>query len=271
MLDTSYSARATHDSPLTDAQIARYAPSIFASEAHASRSTHYAYISSADVLRALRGEGFEVFHAEQSRTRDADREGHTKHVMRLRHRSLRALDEVPEVVISNSHDGSSSYEVLAGVLRLVCCNGLVVGDSVERLRIAHRGDVREKVVGAALETVKQFARVEERMGAMKAKTLSDAAQWRFAENAIRLRYPEREALPIDPSQVLRARRSDDAAASLWCVFNRAQEALTVGGLREKRQDGRRRRTRALIGIDQGVRFNRALWNLSEQTLEELAA
>ncbi len=45
------------NSPLTDDEIARVAPSIFAVEAHDSRSDRYRYIPTLDVLTALRAEG----------------------------------------------------------------------------------------------------------------------------------------------------------------------------------------------------------------------
>jgi hypothetical protein len=42
--------------PLSDAELARVAPSTFATEAHASRSARYAYIPTADVIAGLRRE-----------------------------------------------------------------------------------------------------------------------------------------------------------------------------------------------------------------------
>lgn len=41
------------DSPLSNDEIARVAPSIFAEEAHESRSDRYRYIPTVDVLEAL--------------------------------------------------------------------------------------------------------------------------------------------------------------------------------------------------------------------------
>ncbi|HHN0606496.1 TPA: DUF932 domain-containing protein, partial [Pseudomonas aeruginosa] len=57
------------DYPLTDDQIRRVAPSIFADAPHESRSERYAYIPTATVLQELRGEGFEPFMVCQTRVR----------------------------------------------------------------------------------------------------------------------------------------------------------------------------------------------------------
>ena len=103
----AYSLRSP--TPLSDDQIRRVAPSIFAQAPHASRSARYAQIPTAQVLGALRREGFEPFKACQCRTRLPDRHAFTKHLLRLRHRSAIAKAEAYEIVLVNSHDASSSY------------------------------------------------------------------------------------------------------------------------------------------------------------------
>jgi len=73
------------ESPLSDAQIMRVAPSIFATDAHHSRSERYSFVPTVDVLAGLRKEGFQPFMVGQSRTRIADKREFTKHMIRLRH------------------------------------------------------------------------------------------------------------------------------------------------------------------------------------------
>ena len=51
---------------------------------------------------------------------------YTKHMIRMRHAGqVEARPEANEIILINSHDGASSYQMLAGVFRFVCCNGLV--------------------------------------------------------------------------------------------------------------------------------------------------
>jgi hypothetical protein len=112
------------DSPLSDDQIHRVAPSIFADAPHESRSQRYAYIPTATVLTELRKEGFQPFMVTQTRTRHEDRRDYTKHMIRLRHASqINARGEANEIILLNSHDGTSSYQMLAGMFRFVCSNG----------------------------------------------------------------------------------------------------------------------------------------------------
>src|SRR5215207_2324989 len=73
------------DLPLTEDQMRAAAPSIFAAGKHASRSERYTYIPTIDVLRGLRKEGFEPFMVCQTRSRDAGKREHTKHLIHAPH------------------------------------------------------------------------------------------------------------------------------------------------------------------------------------------
>lgn len=260
--------------PLTEDQLRKLAPSVFAEEPHDSRSARYAYVATMEILRGLSREGFEVYSAKQSAARTDDKAGHTKHMLRLRHRSMQALavgDSVPEIVLVNSHDGSSSYQMMSGMYRLACNNGLMVPDGVcQTIKVQHSGKILDKVTEGAFEVLDGLTRVVESRDTMRALTLTDGEQRVFANAAAMLRFDpaEGEALPVQPEQINRARRMDDKGADLWTTFNRVQENVIRGGLRGTTIDanGRRhhRATRAVTGIDQDVKLNRALWTLAEE-------
>ncbi|MGU2390801.1 DUF932 domain-containing protein [Pseudomonas aeruginosa] len=253
------------ESPLSDEQIRAVAPSIFAEAPHASRSERYSYIPTATVLQELRGEGFEPFMVCQTRVRQDDRRDFTKHMIRLRHASqIDARGEANEIILLNSHDGTSSYQMLAGMFRFVCQNGLVCGDTVADVRVHHKGNIAEQVIEGAYEVLHGFEQAQASREAMRAVTLDGGEAEVFARAALALKYddPDKPA-PITESQVLAARRLDDNRADLWSVFNRTQENLIRGGLLGRGGNGRRQRTRPVQGIDQDLRLNRALWLLAD--------
>lgn len=250
---------------LSDAEIRRVVPSIFAEDKHASRSERYTHIPTAEVLSGLRREGFEPFMATQSRTRDASKREHTKHMLRLRHPSQARGSEVNEVILINSHDGSSCYQMLAGVFRFVCANGLIYGDAALDVRVPHKGPVIDQVVGGAFEVLDGLTRVIDEREVMKGVSLNQGEQAAFARAALALRFDtESGPAPVTETQVLRARRSEDRANDLWTTFNRVQENLLQGGLRGRSLLGKQTSTRAVVGIDQGVKLNRALWVLADE-------
>ncbi|HAT1587303.1 TPA: DUF945 domain-containing protein [Citrobacter farmeri] len=253
------------DSPLSDDQIHRVAPSIFAEAPHESRSQRYAYIPTATVLTELRKEGFQPFMVTQTRSRHEDRRDYTKHMIRLRHASqINARGEANEIILLNSHDGTSSYQMLAGMFRFVCSNGLVCGDTVADVRVPHKGDVAGQVIEGAYQVLHGFDRALESRESMQAITLDEGEAEVFARAALSLKYddPDKPA-PITESQILMPRRFDDRRPDLWMTFNRIQENLTKGGLSGRSANGRRQQTRPVQGIDSDVRLNRALWMLAD--------
>lgn len=252
--------------PLSNDQIRAVAPSIFAVDKHESRSQRYTYIPTGDVLGALRKEGFQPFMVCQTRVRNEGKREFTKHMLRLRH--VRQINdaEANEIILLNSHDGTSSYQMLAGMFRFACSNGLVCGETLADVRVHHKGQIVDRVIEGAYEVMDGFDLVRERRDDMRTVTLAPAEADIFARAALALKYepdPVRPA-PITESQVLAARRIDDTRPDLWSTFNRVQENLIHGGLPARSTNGHRQRTRPVQGIDQNVKINRALWMLAEE-------
>ena len=260
-----YSNSVRSHAPLSDEQIRSVAPSIFATEAHGSRSARYSHIATSQVLAGLRKEGFEPFMACQSLCRDQGKREHTKHMMRLRHASQINAGEANEIVLINSHDGSSAYQMIAGVYRYVCSNGMVFGETRNDVRLRHSGDIVDNVIEGAFKVLDDFEMVDESRQGMQALSLNAGEQGAFARAALAIKYDTETApAPIPEAQVLDVRRMQDDAPDLWTTLNRVQENLVQGGLRARSATGRRTRTRAVQGIDQNIKLNRALWVLAQE-------
>ena len=265
------------DTPLDDDQLRRIAPSIFAENAHESRSQRYTYIPTIDVLNGLRREGFQPFMVCQGSTRVPGKSDFTKHMVRMRHVSDQAKSEANEIILVNSHDGTSSYQMLSGVLRFVCNNGMVCGEGIEDFRVPHKGDIVDQVIAKAWTTLDGFGLVREVTEEMKSVTLTDAQAERFASAALQIRYePEQDengnwlAAPIDAHQLLTVRRNEDNQRDVWTTFNRVQENAIRGGLSARSANNRRMRTREVVGIDSSLDLNRKLWTLAQFVAQGIA-
>jgi hypothetical protein len=259
--------------PLSEDQMRASAPSIFAEGKHASRSERYTYIPTIEVLRSLRKEGFEPFMVAQGQSRTEGRAEYTKHMIRMRHAGqAQSKPEANEIILINSHDGATSYQMLAGVFRFVCCNGLVVGDVVEDIRIPHKGNIQGEVIEGALRVLDEFEVVSEHTEAMKALQLAPAEEMAFATAALALRFGEQtveqtgghQPAPVTAQQLTDARRSADVGNSLWNTLQRVQENVIRGGLAGRSAQGRKLQTRPVASIDRGVSLNRGLWTLAEE-------
>ncbi len=260
------------ETPLADEQMRRAAPSIFAAGKHGSRSERYTYIPTIEVLRGLRREGFEPFMVAQSKSRIEGKTEFTKHMIRMRHVGgvgpLSARPEANEIILINSHDGASSYQMLAGVFRFVCCNGLVVGNVSNDIRIPHKGNIQDEVIEGAFRVLEDFDAVDNCTDGMKALKLQPEEERAFATAALALRYGERgegqPPAPVSAEQLIEARRPEDLGHSLWSTFQRVQENALRGGQPGRSAQGRRVHTRPVASIDRGVSLNRALWVLAEE-------
>ncbi|MFT2940659.1 DUF932 domain-containing protein [Enterobacter sp. 03-F-08-SI-ECC] len=257
------------DRPLTHEELHQHVPSVFGEDKHNSRSEKYTYIPTITMLENLQREGFHPFFACQSSVRDPGRREHTKHMLRLRRVGQINGQQVPEIIILNSHDGASSFQLLPGIFRSVCTNSLVCGQSFGEIRVPHRGNVVEKVIEGAYEVLGVFDRVEAQRDGMQSLLLPPPAQQALAKAALTYRFGE-EYQPVTEAQALSPRRWQDEKNDLWTVFNRLQENLSKGGLAGRSAQGKRSRTRAISGIDGDLKLNRALWVMAEELQQVLS-
>jgi len=267
--------------PLTLEVIGQLAPSALAHHAHDSRSDRYAYIPTIGVIEAMQKAGFYAFDAKQCKSRDASKKEHTKHMIRFRHNSqMDAVgDCLPEVVLVNSHDGSSAYKLMAGIFRLVCSNGMIVADSMQdSISVRHSGNIIDQVIKGSNQLVANVPKTLDAVTRWSQLQLTEGEQAAFADAARTIRFGDAEGTvetPITAAQLLSPRRYYDAGNDLWKTFNRVQENVIRGGLRARGRDSQGRRrvfsARAVNGIDQDVKLNKALWQLAEKMAELKAA
>lgn len=262
--------------PLDREQLRTLAPSIFADAPHSRTSARYSFLPTASVLDGLQSEGWFPVRVQEQRVRDDSREGFQKHIIRFAHRDHLDLAKVgdlrPELVLLNSHDRSSGYQLHAGLFRLACLNGLVVSDSTfNRVSISHVGFEPGKVIEASVEIVKEIPRLLDSVKALRATTLEQHERLAFAEAATLLRYDSIEAAPVRPVALLDVRRNQDSSPDIFTTLNVVQENIVQGGQRDHGKQaldeyGRRiraKKTRAVNSIDGNVALNKALWHLAE--------
>jgi ribosomal protein S24E len=98
--------------------------------------------------------------------------------------------EAFEIILINSHDGTSSYQMIAGMFRFVCCNGMMLGDTIQDIRVPHRGSITDNVIEVAYTIVEDFGEAAEEMEVMKSLQLSTGEQEVYAQAALALKYED---------------------------------------------------------------------------------
>src|SRR5688572_24506311 len=92
--------------PINEDEMRLYAPSIFATTAHHSRSERFVPVPTIEMVRGLQNEGWVPVMAGQSIARLADKQNFTKHMVRFRRpdQNLSTRGSIVELVLRNGND-----------------------------------------------------------------------------------------------------------------------------------------------------------------------
>lgn len=251
---------------LNDTRLRELAPSIFAKKPASDVSERYTFVSTAEVLPALRDHGFVPINARQRRGAGITGQHrvelfHRNHLDKLR---TGKLESSPRIILENSHDRTRRLSFMAGYYRLVCSNGMVVASGMSSSFAATHVSID---TNAAREMIGNMAKLldesEGRVEAFRERKLNKIEQSMYARFAIEARYKGYADMPIEAKDVLIARRGVDKADDLWTVFSRVQENIIKGGVETRLG----RRSRGVTSFYMDTLVNRRLWAGAEALLD----
>ena len=248
-----------------------YAPAAFATAPEDGQvSSRYSFLPTTDILEILQDEGWTAWKAQQVNPRKWSK-GHAKHIIRLRHEDLDMAsfgvgDSFPEMLLMNAHNGTGSYDLMGGIFRMVCSNGMVVSESdFGKIHIRHIGVEPKQVVEASRELILNSTKVADKINTWKEVELTPRSRMDFFTDAAKIRFenPD-EGIVRDVSTI---RREEDRGSDLWRTFNVAQENLIRGGFLN---GSTRRQVRPITSIQKDVKFNSELWDLASKYSEAIS-
>ena len=263
--------------PLEDNEIKYLAPVAFKSEmttqevANLGLSDHYSFVPTMNVVRDLQTMGWDCVDAKQVKARKKSTNGYQKHMLTFEHPKYKVegVEEYPQLLLTNSHDGGNAFQLSAGIFRLVCSNGLVIKtEDYGSQRLIHKGYSFE----AVQEMVEGFiATIDEtmtRITAMKRTQLDKDQMVEFAKQAALLRFTSKsyneenidKVVYID--ELLDATRKEDNGNAVWEVFNRVQERLVGGNYHYKGTKDKPRKARPIKNFQQNFEVNKKLSELA---------
>lgn len=241
-------------------------------------SDKYQFFSTKDLVTKIEAMGYVLSSAQQAFARK-EKQGYQRHVLRFRlpqsidnQQAFALKQEFPEIVIVNSHDGSSSMRIIAGLFRLVCANGLISGRALDEIRIRHvkrigvnPDEQLQEVLRVVAEKAKALAAVAERWKQVSV-TESGVKELLTATLEARTKGTAYEGKPlkVDSDMLLRAYRPEDIENNLWTVFNVLQEKAIKSAFFAQTIDGETVRLNAPKALDRQVGINQYLWNAAEK-------
>ena len=228
-------------------------------------SERYQFINSGEIIDRFAQEGWKVAQATVAAPRKRD-PLFAKHMIDFRHPDFQEVNgAVPRIILVNSHDGSSSARVLAGVFRFVCSNGLVVGNTAGREVVRHTGDAAADLIHRMQQLARNTSDLYNKIDRWSRIDLTKNQRLEFAKFAAQLRWGD--AQRFSPAELLDVRRAEDDRGDLWTTFNRVQENTVRGGIEGLSRSGRAATSRPLSDISRSVDYNAQLWQLAEEVAE----
>lgn len=283
-------SRNSDNSALTLTDIWFRAPSVLTQNDHADGlSSRYGEISSMQAIEMMRDYGWHPVQALQKKPRKNENLPYASHMVAFSNPAMPVIDGDgrPEVILYNSHDGSSSLKLFAGFYRFVCSNGIIAGSGFEG-RVRHTINGRSAFESMLADTLDRVPDMLGLIDKLKGIRVSRDQIITLATSALSLRWQE---LPIDGRPIneiesgayfdpvsidctIKPIRIEDTLPDAWTVFNRIQESVTRGktmvtSLQVKDDTVRvkRRLARPVASVSEIVRVNRGLWNLARDVVE----
>jgi len=262
---------------LTRDDIVARVPSALASTHDGRRSNLYTFVPTLDIIESMESNGWGVVSAKVPKARKSASRDFGIHQLDFQERGAVALVDprvpnskaiFPRIHILNSHNGTSRFQVLAGLYTLVCSNGLIVSTaSVGEFSTRHTGSFNAE---DAYRMVEQFrvamSNIGETMEIWSSLQLSPMEADDFALAAARIRWNSpTDAIPA-PTDILAPHREADVGRDLWRVFNVTQENLIGGGFKRASRDARK-----VTNLRESLRINSELWKLAETTGATIAS
>ncbi|MGJ0317094.1 DUF945 domain-containing protein, partial [Aliarcobacter cryaerophilus] len=205
--------------PLSNDELFNVAPSIFSESPIEGVSDKYAFVPTYKLLDTFRDAGYYPIMASESKVRDEENQGYQKHIIQFRslENLLRpnAKDEYEDIVLTNSHNRTSSFIVDLAIFRIVCSNMLVVpSKSFVHHSIVHVGFTQEKVKNAIAEVTSYMPKIKEIVATFKSISLTPSEEQMLANAAIDIRF-DTNTHYIKADELLKVNYEEDNAPTLW--------------------------------------------------------
>lgn len=263
---------------LTRHDISNAVPSALADAHDGRRSNRYTFVPTTEIVDSMEANGWGVVRARGPKSRTELSRGFGLHQLEFQDRNAVAFQDprargratgapiFPRIHIINSHNGTSRFEVLAGLYAMVCSNGLMVSaGSVGEFSVRHNSsfDAEEahRIIG---EFRSRMGKLNDAIECWASINLSTEQQRAFATAAARIRWNKPDDIMPDADTLLQRNREEDGAPNLWTVFNVVQENLIGGGFKRSR-----RVARPISQLRESNRINAELWDLAETTACQL--
>ncbi len=261
-------------------------PSIMAEHGKSTLSDRYSFVPTVKAIKLIEQNGWRVSNARETNARA--NKGFQKHMVRFRQdddfgRRLEVNEIIPEIILTNAHDGTTRFEVMSGFERCWCSNQCTVSESTMKShKITHIGYTDDKILNAVNDIVESTPKVMNSIDVFKDIKLNETERWIYAEMALDIMFKNNKwdnySRAHTLNNLIKPTRIEDEEPTLWNLFNIVQERFIKGGRylvhNESVANVKKQnlpdcyidavKVRKVKSIDRDIQINRDLWELTEQ-------
>jgi len=272
----------TENAPvLSNADIWDNCPAAFTKSKSPELSGRYGFVDTAQAISILNDHGWNPVRAVQKPSRLSENIPFQDHMLSFAPAQVDDLDNQPNLILYNSHNGKSALKLFIGVYRCLCSNGIIAGDSLFESKLRHSATTANGFSNLITSQSNNVPMLMDKIDGMQNHILDHDQIVDFAYDAVNLRWDMLQDTPPDNrngsyadqfrtvKQALRVRRHGDGGNDKYTVFNRLQESLIRGGVEiesytKRNPNGATRKAKPLASLAETVRVNRELWNLADR-------
>ena len=272
-------SRRNDNAAMTAEDIRFRAPAIF-EETKADRLTdRYHSLNTSSLIPVMADYGYFPVQAAQKRATKGTASVHKAHFIAFAKPDDDNTGDVrSEIILYNSHDGSSAVRLFAGAYRFICSNGIVAGEGLSRT-VYHTKKSMSDFEAMLRGVIDNLPFVLQRFDNARKVQLDAAQRYELAKQAVMKRWDmfnadivDVEGRPIKGSyavdetirNALGVQRSEDDLSDAFTVWNRIQENVLRGNVKIKSitdQSMGMRKARPVTAVSEHVRINSGLFDL----------
>jgi hypothetical protein len=229
----------------------------------------YGFISTRELNDTLERHGWKPSEIKFARASE-HRLGFQKHLVTYQNDSLARIEGLPEkhrsriqLVVQNSHDGTTAFKFFLGMLRMACMNGIISGDAMASFRLIHSKRALTGLHEGVEQMVARIPEFTEQVRTLANKQLTPAQELEFIRRCYDERLKSVKGV-LDVSYAPNLRRLADTGTDAFTLFNRVQEDLMRGGIAYRAARNVETITGEVVGMESFDTSTRAKASISEQ-------
>jgi hypothetical protein len=243
-------------------------PALFATSPDPRMSSNYGFTNTYELLKFIEPRGYVVDSVQQT-----GKGPYAKVMVKMHHReSVRLNGDRAQLVLLDSHNGTSAIKLMLGFYRLICSNGMIVGNTLFEHSMKHnQPDVQAQLMLSVLDADKVMPRISNIVNSLQERNVNDSKGFStFIDRVARARLSnlygedasfDRRVMSLS-GQLVQRRRREDRSDDLWTMVNVIQENALRGA--SYYFDGKMNHMREVKAIDAQVRLNREIWNAAQE-------